>query len=370
MTDLKRTPLFPMHEKYGGRLVDFGGWELSVQFAGIKQEHLAVRNNVGIFDVSHMGEIRVTGNGAVPYLQYAATNDAERLRKGGAQYSAILDTEGGIIDDLFIYRLEDNDFLLCVNAANTDADYEWLVSIPHPDCEVINESDKWAQIAVQGPRAEEVVFRASQTDPSIIIHNKIGPLEINGANLWASRTGYTGEDGFELFLPPGNAVEVWENIMEAGEECGIVPCGLGARDTLRLEMGYPLHGHDISRETTPLEASLQWIVAGYKKDFIGKEALEKQKRQGVSRKRAGIVMEEAGVPREGYRIVTPGGDGVVTSGTKTPSLESAIAMGYVPPDQAKPGAEVQVDVRGKLKKARISNWPFYKNTGKTEFGCK
>lgn len=370
MSELKRTPLYPVYERYDARLVDFGGWELPVQFSGIKNEHLAVRNNAGIFDVSHMGEIRIKGKSALEFIQYAATNDAERLRKGSAQYSAILNNKGGILDDIFVYRLEEDDFLLCVNAANIEADYKWLASLPASGCEVSNQSDEWAQLAVQGPRAEEVVFRASQTDPSIIMRNKIGPLEIRGVALLASRTGYTGEDGFELFMPPDGAVEVWDALLDAGGECGLLPCGLGARDTLRLEMGYPLHGHDITAQTTPVEAALEWIVAAYKKDYAGKKIIDEQKQNGGSRKRAGLIMEESGVPREGYRIITTTGEGVITSGTKTPSLDAPVAMGYLPPDQAVEGNLVKVDIRGKAKRARISRWPFYKNTGRTGTGCR
>ncbi|MFO8058306.1 MAG: glycine cleavage system aminomethyltransferase GcvT [bacterium] len=369
MSTLKRTPLFPLYERYNARLVDFGGWELPVQYSGIKDEHLAVRNNVGVFDVSHMGEIRIRGKGALPFLQYALANDAERLRKGSAQYTALLNHQAGFIDDLFIYRLEEDEFLLCVNAANIETDYEWLSSLPRTDCEISDESDRWALIAVQGPRAEETLFRAAGTDPSTIMHNKIAPLEVDGANLLASRTGYTGEDGFELFVAPEDAVRVWDIIMDSGEECGVLPCGLGARDTLRLEMGHPLHGHDITPETTPLEASLEWIAAAYKKDFVGKQVLSEQKHKGVSRKRAGLFMEEPGVAREGCRIVTKSGEGVVTSGTKTPSLEAPVAMGYVPPDQSEEDTEIKVEIRGRQKKARIAKWPFYKDTGKTELGC-
>jgi len=370
MSELKRTPLFEVYEKHGAKLVDFGGWELPVQFSGIKEEHLAVRNNAGIFDVSHMGEIRVSGKGAVDFLQYATTNDVERLSSGGAQYSAILNEKGGFIDDIFVYRLEDEDFLICVNAANTDKDFEWLSGIDHPDCELINQSAKWAQIAVQGPRAVGIVSRAAEQDMSPITRLQIGPATIGGIEVLAARTGYTGEDGFEIFAPEDEAVNVWEAIMKSGENvCVPTPVGLGARDTLRLEMGYPLHGSDIDEETTPLEADLGWIVASYKADFIGKSALDKQKKDGLKRKRAGFVMEEQGIPRGHYKIYSSNGQGEVTSGTKTPSLDSPIAMGYIPPEDAKEGNEVKIEIRGKQKKARVERWPFYKAVKKPQVVC-
>jgi len=368
LSDLKRTPLFEVYKDHGAKLVDFGGWELPVLFAGIKEEHLAVRERAGIFDVSHMGEIFVKGPGALSLVQRAACNDAARLAAGRSQYSALLDDKGGIIDDVFVYRTGGDEYLLCVNAANTDRDFEWLKSIGPEGCEVDNRSGSLAQIAVQGPRAAEVVASAAGHDVTVIKRLEIAPVEIAGAKVLAARTGYTGEDGFELFAPADSAVEVWKALM-AVEECGPVPCGLGARDTLRLEMGYPLHGHDITQDTTPIEADLEWIVSMYKREFIGREALERQKKAGTVKKRVGLVMEEAGVPREGYRIVTRSGEGKVTSGTKTPSLQKSVAMGYLPAEDAEPGETVEIEIRGKMKKARIEKWPFYRRDRKTEMLC-
>jgi aminomethyltransferase len=369
MSELKRTPLFEVYRRHGARLVDFGGWELPVQFSGIKEEHLAVRNKAGIFDVSHMGEIRVSGQGAPAFIQYAATNDAARMERGGSLYSAILNESGGFIDDVFIYCMGEREFLLCVNAANARRDFEWLSSISHPECDVIDESDSWAQIAVQGPESAEIVGSAAGIDLSMLKRLHHAPLEIAGADVVAARTGYTGEDGFELFVPAGMAIEVWDALMEAGGPRGLLPCGLGARDTLRLEMGYPLHGHDITDEITPIEADLEWIVAMYKDDFVGREALAEFKKNGIARKRVGILMQEAGVPRDGYGIVAPHGEGRVTSGTKTPCLDSAIAMGYVPAGDAADGTRVQVEIRGKFKSAVVSKWPFYRGAGKTKDPC-
>jgi len=359
MTDLKRTPLFPAYEKYRPRLVDFGGWELPVQFSGIKDEHLATRNKAGIFDVSHMGEIRVSGPGALDLLQKAATNDVSRIEIGGAQYSAILNERGGIIDDVFVYRLHTEEFLLCVNAANQDADFEWLSGIEGVGYFIRDESSDWAQIALQGPLAAHIFTVASDNDAEGIARLSIAAARFGDVGVMAARTGYTGEDGFEIFVPAEDAVSVWDKLMAAGSPRGLVPVGLGARDTLRLEMGYPLHGHDITEETTPIEAGLSWIVAMDKDDFIGKDALVKQKRDGVEKKRVGFVMRESGVARDGYRIIAPHGEGKVTSGTKTPSLDAAVGMGYVPAKDAMEGTEIKIEIRGKEKKAVVKKWPFY-----------
>ncbi len=368
--DLKRTPLYQVHKNLGARMTGFGGWDMPVSFAGINKEHLAVRRAAGIFDVSHMGQLRLNGPAALGLLQKAACNDAARLAKGAAQYSAILNEQGGIIDDVFIYRIDQDDYLLCVNAANRETDYQWLKALGKKDCRVDDESEEWALIAVQGPRAEEIMSRASGSDVSIIRRNNIAPLQAASINTMTSRTGYTGEDGFEVFVPCEHAVKVWDGLMEFEEECGLQPCGLGARDTLRLEMGYPLHGHDITTQTTPVEADLQWIVAMYKKEFPGKKAIERQIQTGISSKRAGLVMQEPGVPREGCRILTSHGEGRVTSGTKTPSLESPVAMGYVPLKDSEQGTEVEVEIRGKNKKALIQRWPFYRGGGKRDPSCE
>jgi len=359
MADLKRTPLFEVYKKHGAKVVEFAGWELPVQFSGIKDEHLAVRERAGIFDVSHMGEIRIAGPGALEFIQAATPNDLQKIKKGGSQYSAFLNPEGGIIDDIFIYRLGDDDFMICVNAANADQDFEWLTGLPRSDCELINQSGEWAQLAVQGPCAPEIAARVLGGGVSAVRRFQAAALEFEGQKLWAARTGYTGEDGFELFAPPGLAVRLWESLLAAGRDCGLVPCGLGSRDTLRLEMGYPLHGHDISPDITPHEAGLSWIVSDTK-DFVGREALERQMREGLKKKRTGLVMEEPGIARDGCRIIAPHGEGKVTSGTKTPSLENPVALGYVPAEDAAPGNLVEVEIRGRLKKARTAGWPFYK----------
>lgn len=360
MADLKRTPLFDVYERHGARLVDFGGWELPVQFSGITGEHLAVRRDAGIFDVSHMGEIRVSGPGALDFLQYAATNDASKLRIGQSQYSAILNEKGGIIDDIFVYRVLEQDYLICVNAANAEADFEWLSNIDKTGYFLRNESSDWGQIALQGPRAGEIFTEASDNDFFGIPRMGIATASFGPVKVLAARTGYTGESGVEIFMLPADAVKVWEALVAAGADKGLVPAGLGARDTLRLEMGYPLHGHDIGQETTPLEADLAWIVAMEKEDFIGKAALAEQLEKGLKQKRIGFVMKDSGIPRDGYKIAAPSGEGRVTSGTKTPSAGKALGMGYVPAEDAAEGTEIEIDIRGKLKKAVVEKWPFFK----------
>jgi len=360
MSDLKRTPLFPVYGPLGGRLVDFGGWELPVQFAGIKAEHLAVRAQAGIFDVSHMGEVRVKGPGALAFLQRVTTNDVARLADGHSQYSGLLNPEGGFIDDLFVYRLAADHYFLCVNAGNTDADFAWLSAQPHPDCAVENESPAWAQVAVQGPAAVAIVDDLAGGTVAGVPRLGIKSARLEGIETMCARTGYTGEDGFEIFVPAASGVALWDALLAAGQGRGLLPCGLGARDTLRLEMGYPLHGHDISPTITPVEAELNWIVAMKKGEFIGRAAIERQQREGVSRKRVGLVMIDPGIPRDHFKVFAPHGEGVVTSGTKTPSLDAAIALAYVPVADAAAGTVVEVEIRGSRKKARVQKWPFYK----------
>jgi aminomethyltransferase len=360
MPVLKRTPLFEVYVRHTPRLIDFGGWELPVQFAGINEEHLAVRARAGIFDVSHMGELTVRGPGALAFLQRVTCNDVGKIAVRGAQYSAILNPDGGIIDDIFIYRLGPEDFFLCVNAANADRDYAWLAQAGGEGYTLKNESVAWAQVALQGPQAPAIYNAASGHDFLAIPRHNIVDVDFQGVPVLVARSGYTGEVGPEIFIPAAQAVKVWEALIAAGEQRGLVPAGLGARDTLRLEMGYPLHGHDIRPDTTPLEADLAWIVALDKGDFIGRDALVRQQAQGIARQRVGMVMQDHGIPRDGYRIVAPHGEGKVTSGTKTPSVDQAIAMGYVPVADAAEGTIVEVDIRGKLKKARVAKPPFYR----------
>jgi aminomethyltransferase len=333
---LRRTPLFERHAALGARLVPFAGWEMPVQYGSISEEHRAVRTGAGVFDVSHMGQLRLTGEGAHAYLQERLTNDLDRIGPGGAQYTLLANDEGGIVDDLIAYR-RDDDYLLIVNASNVEADHAAL-----PESEDV--SSEWALLAVQGPQALERL--EVEVEPFTFRED-----EVLGVSCLVAGTGYTGERGCELGCPPGDAARLWDTLLERG----VVPCGLGARDTLRLEVCYPLHGNDITPERTPLEAGLGWACA-LDKEFTGVEALRRQKEQGPREKLVAFVMEEAGIPRKGMRI-HQGGE--VTSGTLSPTLNRAIGMGYVDSRLAEPGIELTVDVRGRPRGARIVKKPFY-----------
>ncbi|MCM8781744.1 MAG: glycine cleavage system aminomethyltransferase GcvT [Candidatus Omnitrophica bacterium] len=356
---LKRSPLYSVY-KDSARLIEFAGWELPVYFKGIKEEHLAVRNQVGLFDISHMGEIRIKGKDAFGFVQRVFCNDFSKIKPGKAQYGAFLNFEGGMIDDVIGYLFSPEEIFFCVNSANTEKDYQWLLEQKTQEqVEIINQSQEYAELALQGPKAEAVLARLV---PEVAKIPRFGYLQakILSKDSIIARTGYTGEDGFEIFYPEAYAIELWQALLERGKEFGIEACGLGARDTLRLEMGYPLHGHDISEKTTPLEADLAWIV-GWNKNFIGKEKLLVQKNLGIEKKRVGLEMQDKGIAREGYPIVLNGKEvGKITSGTKTPSLDKPIAMGYVPKDLAKPGQELKVKIRDEEKKLRVVSMPFYK----------
>jgi len=360
LENAKRTPLFTAYKDIG-KIVDFAGWALPVMFKGIKEEHLAVRERVGMFDTSHMGEIRILGKDALNYAQRVFTNDLSKIPDGKAQYGELLNFEGGIIDDLIAYRISESEIFLCVNAANAEKDFNWICDQKAGDkIQVLNQSADYAQIALQGPKAAPVI---SKILPGI--SEKIGSFffaqtEFLGEKAIVARTGYTGEDGFEIFFPAAFALKLWNALLEAGKPEGLELCGLGARDTLRLEMGYPLHGHDTSEQITPLEAGLGWTV-GWNKNFIGKEKLEAQKVLGVKKKRVGLEMINRGIAREGYPVKAQARViGKVTSGTKTPSLEKPIAMAYVETEFAELGRELFVEIRGEDKKARVVKMPFYK----------
>jgi aminomethyltransferase len=364
VSPLKRTPLFEVYREFSARLIPFGGWDLPVHFSGINDEHLAVRERAGLFDTSHMGEIRIRGDQALPFLQRVTCSDAARRRDGDAQYTAILNEEGGIIDDLIYYRISEKEFFLCVNATNTEADFQWLKENNLEELEIINESPDWVQLCIQGPRAVEIVEKLSSDKVREIAGFKFSFIRIAGIEVLAARTGYTGEHGFELFIPAREGIRLWNELIEAGKDQGLLPCGLGARDTLRLEMGYPLHGHDITPEITPLEADLEWIVAWNKPHFIGRDALLRQKQAGIKKKRIGLSMIEPGIPRHGCALKVQGQEvGTITSGTKTPCLEKPIGMGYVKLEYSEPGQEIVVQIRGKQKRAKIVETPFYRPAG-------
>jgi len=357
---LKRTPLYDVHVKAGAKMVPFGGWEMPVQYTGIIDEHRAVRRAVGLFDISHMGEFEIAGPEALAIVQRLCTNDASSLAVGQVQYSLLCYPEGGIVDDLTLYRLADDRFMLTVNAANIDKDWEWVTRHGQGGARWTNASAETGLLAVQGPRAEALVQRLADTDVTRLVYYHFARGAVAGVPALISRTGYTGEDGFELYVPAGRAEHLWHALMEGGRDGGIQPIGLGARDTLRLEMKFALYGNDIDATTNPLEAGLGWVVKPAKGDFAGRAAIEELRARGVARKLVGFEMIERAVARHGYPILD-GGErvGVVTSGSFAPSVERCIGMGYVPARLAAVGAELDVEIRGQAQRARVARTPFY-----------
>ena len=359
---LRRTPFHAAHRAAGARMIDFGGWDLPVQYEGIIAEHKRVRSAVGLFDVSHMGEVRVRGPKALDALRHLVTNDLA-IVDGQAQYSPMCNPAGGVVDDLIVYRISAEEALVCVNAANRDKDFAWMqANNPFPgDAVFTDEGDDWAQVAVQGRHAEATLQALTPVDLRAIgyYHFAIGPFAgIDGCIL--ARTGYTGEDGFEVFLPAAAADPAWPAILAAGAPFGIAPIGLGARDTLRLEARMCLYGNDLDDTTSPLEAGLGWTVKLDKPDFIGKSVLVAQQAGGLARRLAAFAVEER-IARHGNAIHAEGAEiGVVTSGTRSPSLESNIALGYVLPRFARLGSRVQIDIRGRSADAVVVKAPFYK----------
>ncbi len=361
---LKRTPFYEFHKAGGGRLIDFGGWEMPVQFAGIKKEHLLVRESVGLFDVSHMGELRVRGPGALDAVQGLVTNDVAAIGDDQALYTVMCNDRGGIVDDLLIYRISAEDMVLVVNASNIEKDLAWVVQRnPCPDrAHFANQSDYWAQVAVQGRKAQACLQPLTSVDLAAMDSFHFQVSELAGVpGCVIARTGYTGEDGFEVYLPATGAADIWPAILQAGQSHGIAPIGLGARDTLRLEAKLCLYGNDIDDNTTPLEAALAWTVKLDKGvPFIGIEALRAQ-RQSRPRRRLVCLVVEGRIARPHCPILHDGEQvGEVTSGTRSPSLQQNIALGYVPTRIARPGNQVQVDVRGKLADAQVVKPPFYR----------
>ncbi len=354
---LKRTPLYDCHREAGGKMVDFAGWEMPVQYAGVIEEHRAVRTAAGLFDVSHMGEVRVRGAGAEAFLQRLTPNDVSKLVPGRAHYSGLLTENGTYVDDLLIYRLAADDFLVVVNASNAARDFEWIASRAEGKATVTNESDDYALLALQGPKALEILSGLTEEGIAGLKYYGFAEGKVNGVHALISRTGYTGEDGFEIYLAPEDAPAVWQRLVDAGA----TPAGLGARDTLRLEAAMALYGHEIDETTTPFEAGLGWVVKLEKGDFLGRDALAAQKAQGIPRKLVGFEVQGRGIARQGHGVVSDGGAvGVVTSGTWSPSFEKALGMAYVPPDLAAPGTALAIDVRGKALPAVVVEVPFYR----------
>lgn len=365
MAQLKRTPLFEVYAESGGKTIDFGGWELPVQFSGIKEEHETVRTKAGLFDVSHMGEFTVRGAGSLDFLQRMMTNDLSKLKAGRAQYTAMCYENGGTVDDLIVYKKGEEDYLLVVNAANIEKDYKWLRDhLTDGGPELTNISDEIAQLALQGPAAESILQKlTNNTDLTEIrfFAFKEG-TDISGVKALVSRTGYTGEDGFEIYCAASDAAALWRKLLEAGKEEGLKPIGLGARDTLRFEANLPLYGQELSAEITPIEAGIGFAVKPDKEaDFFGKEILAQQKQNGAPRRLCGIEMIGRGIPRHGYPVYH--GEtliGEVTTGTQSPTLKKNIGLALLDREYSEAGTEVEVEIRSKRVKAKIAETPFYK----------
>ena len=362
---LRTTPLHSRHRALGARLVDFSGWEMPVEYSGLTKEHLAVRKAAGLFDASHMGEIEIAGDDALAAVQKVCTNDAAQLVIGDAQYSALVTEEGTVVDDVLVYRLADGHYMLVVNAGNIAKDFAWIREhiADVGDAVAVNTSSRYALIAVQGPRAQQIVQTLTEVELDRIGYYTFATGEASGIRATISRTGYTGEDGFELFVPPQSAPSVWDAVQRAGESDGLLPAGLGARDTLRLEAGMRLCGQDMDDTTTLMEAGLGWIVGWEKDAFIGKAALLRQREDGVAKKLIGFELDERGIARHGYAIY--GGDdqvGTVTSGTQTPFLNKSIGMAYVPVEYAKVDSALSIDIRGRRVAAHVVKMPFYRRS--------
>jgi len=358
---LKITPLHRLACRLGGRMVPFAGWEMPVQFSSLIEEHLAVRTAAGLFDVSHMGEVTVEGPGALATVQRLTCNDVSRLRDGQAQYTALLTESGTFVDDILVYRRGADRYLLVVNAGNTDKDAAWIAGHAGPGVRVVNESERWAQIAVQGPASQEILQGLTSVDLRGLAWYHFAEGEVRGARCLVSRTGYTGEDGFEVYGPPESAEDLFQALLDAGRPRGVLPCGLGARDTLRLEARMALYGNDIDDTTTVLEAGLRGIVKLGKGDFIGREALQRQEREGLRRTLVGFEMVDRGIARHGYRVRREGREvGLVTSGTFAPFVKKNIGLAYVPPDLSGVGSRFSVLIRERDAAATVVPTPFYK----------
>ena len=361
-TPLKRTPLYDQHRQLGARLVEFGGWEMPVQYNSILEEHRAVRTRAGLFDVSHMGEFGVRGTGGQAFLQHLVPNDVSRLTINQALYTQLCRPDGGVVDDLLIYRVAETEYLLVVNAGNIDKDFAWVQEQSTGfDVQLVNQSAETALLALQGPAALAILQPLTRVDLSAIGYYHCAPGVVSRTDCLISRTGYTGEDGFELYCSSEDVVDLWRDLLTAGKEHGLLPAGLGARDTLRLEAAYCLYDHELSEQINPLEASLGWTVKLAKGDFIGHDALAKIKAEGVRRRLVGIEMVERGVARGGYAIYDGERQiGALTSGAPSPTLNKNIGLGYVETALSRPGQNVQIDIRGRRTAAQIVALPFYK----------
>jgi aminomethyltransferase len=358
---LKATPLNAVHRRLGARMVDFGGWDMPVQYSGILEEHHAVRRSVGVFDVSHMGEVEIRGPEALALVEYVTCNNASRLKPGQIQYSGLLYESGGFVDDILVHNVGNGQYFLCVNASNQQKDYEHIRDANRWNAVVEFASERYAQIAVQGPRALETLQKLSSIQLTSIRRYNFRDGEVAGMPARVARTGYTGEDGFEIYITPEAAPAIWDGIFDAGQEFGVKPCGLGARNTLRLEAAMALYGHEIDASTTPLEAGLDWIVDMDKRDFAGRAALERQRTEGVRRRLIGFEMRGRGIARDGHEVFVEGRSaGRVTSGGPSPTLNKNIGLCYLPVELAVTGRPIQVLIRGQAIEAETVETPFYK----------
>jgi aminomethyltransferase len=360
---LKKTPLNARHRASGARMVPFAGWDMPIEYSGVTDEHLAVRTRAGIFDVSHMGELEIAGQDALAAVQLISSNDASRLQIGQAHYAGLTTPDGTFVDDMLVYRMGPSHFMLVVNASNIEKDYNWIAGqiANVGQAAMVDASNRYALIAIQGPAAREVLQQLTAIGLGEIKYYWFAHGEVANARVTVSRTGYTGEDGFEIFVPPNMADRVWQALLEAGRAADVIPCGLAARDTLRLEAAMRLYGNDIDETTSVLEADLGWVIGWKKPSFIGHERLREQKERGVARKLVGFEMIDRGIARHGYPVVNDGQRvGVVTSGTQTPFLKKAIGMAYLPVEMAAPGTEFEIDLRGRVSRAHVVSLPFYK----------
>jgi aminomethyltransferase len=366
-TGAKKTPLYNEHVKLNAKIVEFAGFLMPLEFEGVISEHITVREKVGIFDVSHMGEIWITGKNATNWLQTMVTNNVAIMQPGQAQYNAMLYQEGTVVDDLLVYKFSETEYMLCVNAANIEKDYQWLLHHQSEDVSLENNSDKIAQIAIQGPMAINTLQEITDLQLNLIKYYRFQKGNILGNEAIISRTGYTGEDGFEIYIKNDYAETIWQKLLEVGKKYDIKPAGLAARDTLRLEAGMLLYGNDMDQCTTALEAGLDWIIKFDKGDFIGKESLLEQKAKGLERKLVGFEMIEPGIARHGYSVVDENMNeiGLVTSGTFSPYLKKSIGMAYLPINLTAVDTEFYINIRDKKRKAKVVALPFYSRKRKT-----
>ena len=367
MADLKKTALYAMHKASNGNIVDFSGWALPIQYTSIKEEHHAVRNNAGLFDVSHMGEVRIKGKDATAFVQYLVANNVKSIKDNQILYTMMCYKDGGIVDDLLVYKYTNNHYYLVINASNVEKDFAWMQKNSEGfEVTLVNESNDVSEIAIQGPKAQEILQKITDIDlDEIKFFYFKDEVMVNGKKTLVSRTGYTGEDGFEVYTSHDNIANIWEKLFEVGKDLGLMPAGLGARDTLRFEAALPLYGNELSKEITPLEAGLGYFVKLDNDDFIGKEALVKQKENGLERKIVGFELTDPGIPRHGYDVYA--GEekiGFVTTGYKSPTLKKSIGLAMVPIDYADLGSEISIEVRNKMKQAKVVSKKFLKKNYK------